>query len=698
VLFLSPPFRLAIIACAASPQPLTQLRQQAGLLPLAQTSSSSSSSSSNGDGSGSNGFIRVDSIHIIGVDDAAKAASEAIARLFVPRIVPEIEQQQTNPMYDAAAVSVTAKTGSMHNSGRNNDSDSNSDSNSNKNRNRNRNRMSRQIIYMASGHAIGRQQRLDVELCDAVRVAARVALGTEAAPAVLPRTWKRVSDISSIAVLNGTQITLVRADNNGSNLAGSTKNGTFPTSSSSSGSGGEKSNTIMSTLASHPPAAPLLRIARKGSSATSYGQVLEFIRSGGDGDLRQLGVRAGEIVAYLAPPGGSAASALAFLSISAQTCAAPLSQTTTEPDALAALEQFGAKHVIIFEDAAAPIAAPGVVAAFKAFAATGRAKLHTAAIAGDAKPGIFKYLVHSTKQQQEEEQQQQPLVNDEDGVCLMLRTSGTTAMPKGVPLRQGQLVRNGAILAASIGLRSDDVCYGIMPLFHIGGISASILCSIAVGASITCDGPYNPQLMVEALVKSVPKPTWYSSVPTIHNATVAFLRDNAHTHTVRDGVWVGSGASSHGLRMIRSGAAALLAADGAAMAKMYGGIPLFPTYSMTEQMPISQPPQGMGDLQVRKPGSVGVPVAASCAIVNPTTLRPQPPGLAGEIAISGKKRAVFASAEQSGCFYQGPPLPAFYFRSDRVEEIPCKYGCGCEVVLPPHVENAQHRCSLLPHG
>ena len=43
----------------------------------------------------------------------------------------------------------------------------------------------------------------------------------------------------------------------------------------------------------------------------------------------------------------------------------------------------------------------------------------------------------------------------------------------------------------------------------------------------------------------------------------------------------------------------------------------------------------MGDQLDKKPGSVGMPVAASCAIVSRTTLRPQPPGVEGEIAISG---------------------------------------------------------------
>lgn len=53
------------------------------------------------------------------------------------------------------------------------------------------------------------------------------------------------------------------------------------------------------------------------------------------------------------------------------------------------------------------------------------------------------------------------------------------------------------------------------------------------------------------------------------------------------------------------------------------------------QMPISQPPAGKIDTLTDKPGSVGVPIAASTVIVNRINLRPQPYGEEGEIAIFG---------------------------------------------------------------
>jgi acyl-CoA synthetase (AMP-forming)/AMP-acid ligase II len=88
--------------------------------------------------------------------------------------------------------------------------------------------------------------------------------------------------------------------------------------------------------------------------------------------------------------------------------------------------------------------------------------------------------------------------------------------------------------------------------------------------------------------------------------------------------------------MIRSGAAALLGPDGVSLASAYGDNPIYPTNSMSEQMPISQPPAGKAVKFFTKPGSVGVPVAASTAIVSRSSLRPLPRGVEGEIAISGE--------------------------------------------------------------
>ena len=471
----------------------------------------------------------------------------------------------------------------------------------------------RHVRYLPGGHIVSRDERSDEELCLSLRVFMR-SLGSPPPSAPYPK-FVPMSEVSSIALLPHIQVALVKLNHD-----------LLPGGSLTEHRGGA---TIKALLEAQPQEKPFLYNARGTDldDVTTYGDVFNFIH-GGAGDLRRLGVEAGDVVAYAAPPGGGAAAALAFLSIGAQTAAAPLAPNTAEPDALDALNQFKANHLLLFDG----VDCPGVEKAFETYAANGKAKIHRATIVSGGRPGMFEFT-------RAKEIEGRPLANPVNGTCLLLRTSGTTARPKGVPLQQGALVTNGAILAASMGLQESDVCYSCMPLFHIGGISASILCTLASGGSVSCDSElFDPSRMVDALGISRPQPTWYSSVPTIHNATVTFLKDLASSdpkYTAyginSEGIW----SEGHSLRMIRSGAAALLGPDGDSLAAAYGGVPIYPTYSMSEQMPISQPPAGKTDTFTAKKGSVGVPVAASTAIVSRGRLRLQPRGVEGEIAISG---------------------------------------------------------------
>lgn len=382
-----------------------------------------------------------------------------------------------------------------------------------------------------------------------------------------------------------------------------------------------QATTIIELLERRAQSSPLFRLAREQNNqiCTTYGDLLSFIRSGGEGDLRRVGVKSGQIVAYMAPSGGSAEGAVAFLAIAAQACAVPLSTTMTQAEALSALKQLQVEHVILFEG----VNAKNVIAACEEYCQINNKSLHHVSPFSSQHPGLFKF-----KHSLDGYENQPKLITHAHDDCLLLRTSGTTSMPKVVPLKQKDLVLNSTILADSIGINEFDVTYSVMPLDHIGGISASILASLSVGAAITCEGLYNPQLMAEALVQSNPKPTWYSAVPTIQLATLRYLQENREQYLDHDGVW-----SEHNLRLIRSGASALKEEDRLALMKAYD-CPVLPTYSMSELMPISQPAQTEISWEV-KASSVGVPLIASLAIVDPVTLKPQPFGVAGEIAISG---------------------------------------------------------------
>jgi|TARA_B110000196_G_C21142020_1_gene664371 acyl-CoA synthetase (AMP-forming)/AMP-acid ligase II len=276
------------------------------------------------------------------------------------------------------------------------------------------------------------------------------------------------------------------------------------------------------------------------------------VHAGGKGDLSALGVKTSDAVIYVAP--GGAVAAVAFLTIASQCTAAPLDLTVMQADAEDAIEQFEAKHIILFDKAPAD----GIRAAAEAVKAAGKIMyIHTAKAGDDALPGLFELIPDPTMPQTSD---LIPLETGEDDVVLLLRTSGTTSKPKGVPLRQSAIVRNGLLLSGTIEISKEDVCLNAMPLFHIGGLSASVLATLASGGSVTCLDSFSAEKFNAALAAE-PQPTWYSAVPTIHMAVVNYLKDEKI-------------APNHSLRFIRSGAAALTPADGEALSACYGNIPI----------------------------------------------------------------------------------------------------------------------------
>ncbi|TMJ38444.1 MAG: AMP-dependent synthetase, partial [Alphaproteobacteria bacterium] len=78
-----------------------------------------------------------------------------------------------------------------------------------------------------------------------------------------------------------------------------------------------------------------------------------------------------------------------------------------------------------------------------------------------------------------------------DDIALVLHTSGTTSRPKIVPLSQKNVVASAHHIRATLSLTAEDSCLNIMPLFHIHGLIAAVLSSLAAGASITCTPGFN---------------------------------------------------------------------------------------------------------------------------------------------------------------------------------------------------------------
>lgn len=72
----------------------------------------------------------------------------------------------------------------------------------------------------------------------------------------------------------------------------------------------------------------------------------------------------------------------------------------------------------------------------------------------------------------------------ENDRAVLIFTSGTESMPKGVPLTHKNIVSNQESICDTIDIYSDDVLFGILPPFHAFGLSISALIGILIGIRV----------------------------------------------------------------------------------------------------------------------------------------------------------------------------------------------------------------------
>eukprot|EP00536_Pseudo-nitzschia_multiseries_P019346 jgi/Psemu1/232078/e_gw1.4546.4.1 len=210
--------------------------------------------------------------------------------------------------------------------------------------------------------------------------------------------------------------------------------------------------------------------------------------------------------------------------------------------------------------------------------------------------------------------------------CLLLRTSGTTSQPKVVPLKMSSIVTNALAIANNLGLSEDDIGLNAMPLFHIGGLMTNLLAAFVSGGSSIFLQKFNVSTFITALTNSdVIQPTWFSAVPTILAAVDSVISPEETLQS--------------SLRFVRVGAAAI-SDDLIKKCQQSFGCRVVPTYSMSECMPITQPPTGSIIVDER-PGSVGQALNVSICIVDSHLIplsnkkRDTNQTLVGEVCISG---------------------------------------------------------------
>ena len=201
--------------------------------------------------------------------------------------------------------------------------------------------------------------------------------------------------------------------------------------------------------------------------------------------------------------------------------------------------------------------------------------------------------------------------------ALILHTSGSTGRPKRVPLGHSNLRISAGNVAKTYALGPTDVSLCVMPLFHVHGLVASTLATLATGGAVVVPSKFTP-LSFWRIARDHGA-TWYSAVPTIHQLLLARADKAARP------------AGAEHLRFIRSCSASLPPQVMHDLEQAFGA-PVLEAYGMTEaahQMASNPLPPA-----ARKPGSVGAGTGVKVSIMDDQG-RHLATGERGEVVIKG---------------------------------------------------------------
>jgi acyl-CoA synthetase (AMP-forming)/AMP-acid ligase II len=362
----------------------------------------------------------------------------------------------------------------------------------------------------------------------------------------------------------------------------------------------------------------------------SYAGLRDMCRVIGQ-EFARHGLGANDRIAIVLPNGPEMATS--FIAVASMASAAPLNPAYTDAEFEFYLSDLKAKAIIVGSGGETP--------ARDVAARLGIAIIELAA-AMDSPAGEFQLdfagmpLADPPK----------PATGDD--IALVLHTSGTTSRPKIVPLSQANLCASAGNIGAILSLTRDDHCLNVMPLFHIHGLIAAVLSSLNAGAEVTCTPGFNAMKFFAAMEAAAP--TWYTAVPTMHQA---ILERAARNPAIVAGA---------GLRFIRSSSSSLPPQVMQRLEQTFS-CPVIESYGMTEaahQMTSNRLPPGL-----RKAGSVGVAAGPEVRLMD-TDGAFTAAGGEGEIVIRGSNVTGGYEANQqanAGAFAADPDGGGDWFRT-----------------------------------
>ncbi len=268
--------------------------------------------------------------------------------------------------------------------------------------------------------------------------------------------------------------------------------------------------------------------------------------------------------------------------------------------------------------------------------------------------------------------------------ALMMYTSGTTGVPKGVVLTHGNVVAGGRFVSEAHALGEADRVLGVLPLYHINGQIVTAVAPLVHGGSLVMPRRFSASEFWPLACGQ--RCTWINVVPTMISYLLAGPDPRA------------TGQDLSAIRFCRSASAPLPPEHHRAFEDKFG-IGVIETMGLTE----TAAPAFTNPLapEKRKVGSPGQAYGNEARVVDPHSGRELPDGQPGEILVRGANvmkeyykspEATAKALEPDGWLHTGDlglrDADGFFFITGRLKELIIK---GGENIAPREIDEALYR-------
>jgi len=282
----------------------------------------------------------------------------------------------------------------------------------------------------------------------------------------------------------------------------------------------------------------------------TYGQLHDHIRNV-VGGLNSLGFRRNDRIAIVMPDGPEIAATL--VSVACGFTAVPLYTAYTTPEYELYLSKTKAKALLVEGGSRSPSREVAKSLGLDVFELAPRDR-------GDA--GSFALTALDSRGKEESD------FAKPDDIAFVMSTSGTTALPKLIPLTHTNLCWGIYFMSKHDGDANTDRHLILFPFFHAGGVFRLLSILDSKGTAICAPG-FRPSEVLEWLGKT--RPTTYIGTPTMHQSIFAMAKDHREVVSRLSLKRIITGAAAMPLKLMRE----LEETFGVPVVEMYGSTEVY---------------------------------------------------------------------------------------------------------------------------